>query len=123
MQASRTRWFTDAYVETLKGARAVLEFSKSNLPYLNDKLGPAGSRHLNYVPAYCHFDSSWITPVPSSKKTIDILFYGDFTSERRKRMLQTVKTKLGRKYVVRTVMEVFGKEMARIIQQVCVYVL
>lgn len=73
-------WFTSRYIDILKGAIAVWDYSLKNIQYLK-KLGISRFEYvpLGYMPCL-----DIIPRVPESEKSIDILFYGSQNLRRKK---------------------------------------
>ncbi len=109
-QSVSSRWFTEKYFSDLENSLAVLDYSISNIKYLK-KNGiiyplvyflPIGStdklfEKLNGVP-----------------KDIDVLFYGDSLSCKRR---QTMLSELSKYFNVKIVNDVFGDQMQELIKR------
>ncbi|ROZ79132.1 methyltransferase type 11 [Ramlibacter sp. WS9] len=110
-QSTSTRWFTPRYLDQLRNAVAILDYSRINIDYLTRQGIPYGN--IFYLP---------IAPVPdyldllsehglnldrSGRKDYDVLFYGDVNNERRR----TILGKLGERFNVTIVGNLFGREL------------
>lgn len=106
-QSISDRWFTPEYIEVLNKAVAVMDYSELNVAYWQ-KRGIAQGR-VFCVP---------IAPLPymayarCGKKT-PVMFYGDYSCERRKSALEL----LSQKYQVKKILNVFREEMERELDQ------
>lgn len=114
-QSVHPRWFTDDYFARLKGAQAVLEYSRANIEFLLSK-GIEFSK-LFYVPISTTPDYLSVlhrvypTAAFGASKTIDVLFYGDANIPRRQEFL----AELGKRFDVKVVVGVFGPELVNLI--------
>ena len=114
-QSVSSRWFTDAYFETLNSSLAVLEYALVNIEFL-EKKGIAYP-HIYYLPVGASISYFYLTNV--FEKKYDIIFYGDSNSSfRRQNMVDALK----KQFNVRVVSEVFGHEMRELIRQARVVV-
>jgi Glycosyltransferase family 25 (LPS biosynthesis protein) len=110
-QSVSSRWFTQTYIDTLKSAKWILDYSLTNIEFLKHTLGPDHSRSVVYLPigAITEYE-----PHIAAEKTWDILFYGDYKScERRRKMLDAAKEK----FQIEIVTEVFGQKMHEMIKK------
>lgn len=102
-QTVSTRWMTQEYLNILRNAYAVFDYSMVNIKYFGKD--PIISSKLFYLPV----DSAKI-PIASSyegEKEYDVLFYGAPYVERRQQMLD----KLKEKYNVKIICDKFGPEL------------
>ena len=103
-QSVSSRWFNDEYFNILENSKAVLDYSLSNIEFL-EKNGIAYPM-VYYIPIGAleqYLDFSYL-----DKKICDVLFYGDAASSpRRRRMLDIAK----KHFNVRLCSEVFGPDM------------
>lgn len=109
-QTVSDRWFDAKYLHILENSLAVFEYSAANLPYLASRgiVYP----HIFYVPlganaSFC--GSGEVSVFSTNEKSIDVLFYGDVNSPRRKEFLRYLKTKFN----VTTVGNSFGDELRK----------
>lgn len=86
-QSVSSRWFTPDYLARLAAARAVLDYSAGNIAFLRDR-GLALDR-LFHVP----LDTDPTRPLSGAARQ-GVLFYGDPTSPRRRRMLADLKARI-----------------------------
>jgi SAM-dependent methyltransferase len=114
-QSVHERWFTDDYFARLKGAIAVLEYSRQNIDYLLNK--GIEFNKLFYVPISTTRNYLNVlkrihpNTVFSKEKTIDVLFYGDHNIPRRQAFLD----ELSKRFSVRIVCGVFGPELLNVV--------
>jgi hypothetical protein len=107
-QTTSTRWFTEDYIEKLRKAAVVLDYSVDNIEFIK-KLGVDFGK-IFYVPVGAD-------PLPagdgmSQEKIYDVLFYGDDQCARRKELLAA----LSREFKIKIVNNTFGHEMKSIIR-------
>ena len=104
-QAPSPRWFTQEYFDVLHDSLRVLDYSLENVEFLKKNL----VAHVDHVPigAMPRYGET----IPAGKEC-DVLFYGDAGSPRRRYMLQ----ELGRKFDVRVLTGVYGREMEKAIK-------
>ncbi len=109
-QSVSSRWWTDAYLETLESSLAVLEYALVNLDFMASK--GVAYPHVHYLPVGA--SANYGDSIRTSEKICDILFYGDSNSSpRRREMLDTLR----QHFNVRVVNEVFSHDMLEIIKQ------
>ncbi len=114
-QSVHERWFTDDYFARLKGAEAILEYSRQNVEYLLSK-GIEFSK-LFYVPIsttpnyLALLQRIHPTAQFATQKTIDVLFYGDANIPRRQAFL----AELSKRFAVKVVVGVFGPELLNLV--------
>lgn len=82
-QSTSSRWFTDNYIEKLKLADYVLDYNIENIKFLVSRgLSP---RKIYYAPVpQLIDDSTKKNDILFSEREIDVLFYGDCNSSRRR---------------------------------------
>ncbi|WP_447641115.1 MULTISPECIES: glycosyltransferase family protein [Chitinophagaceae] len=104
-QTINSRWFTGEYIQTLKNAFAIFDYSLVNIRYLN---------HHGFNPSKIYYQPIDYRPFyhqnrdeSETKTAYDVLFYGDANNERR----QTFLTELSKKFRVKVVSEVFDEEL------------
>lgn len=99
-QTSNSRWFSKSYIDKLSQASAIIDYSTDNIAFLRDLGYPLGK--VFHVPtgAAAHHED----PLPFDERGIDVLFYGDSSSERRKRLLAD----LSREFNMTIVNDEFG---------------
>jgi len=104
-QSVSSRWFDTAYFQRLENAVAVLDYSLTNIEYLQTE-GKLAYRQLFHVPI-----SNLSKPlVPSAEAPVpeyDVVFYGDIHNPRRKAFLDAI----GQRYKLLVVNEVFGEAL------------
>ncbi len=102
-QTVSTRWMTPEYLNILRNAYAVFDYSMVNINYFSQD--PAIASKLYYLPV----DSSTkpITEPYDGEKEYDVLFYGAPFIERRQKMLDRLKEK----YNVQIICDKFGQEL------------
>ena len=91
------KWLTEKYVEIMKGAKQVWDYSLRNV----NKLSLGGVKNVLHVPiSYSdNLEAVDCTKIPDSEKDIDILFMGSI-SPRRKELLERLKTIEGAKIMI-----------------------
>ena len=109
-QSVSSRWFTPKYLSILDHSLAVLDYSLKNIAFL--KKNNIAYPHVFYLPIgakrISNKNSEYI------KKDIDVLFYGDSKSSKRRRHLLD---ELSKKFSVVIANEVFGDKMHKLIQR------
>ena len=109
-QSVSSRWFTEDYLATLENSLCVLDYSLTNIEYLVKR--KIQYPHVFYLPIGASPEHQ--TSNQGTDKCYDVLFYGDFKScPRRRLMLATIK----KYFDVKICSEVFGHEMAAEIQR------
>lgn len=107
-QSVNSRWFTNDYLKILNESLGVLDYSLTNIDFL-DKSGITYPK-IHYLPIGA-IQKSIQKDVP---KEYDFVFYGDnLSSQRRKTFL----SELTKKYKVKICNDVFSDEMYSIIRQ------
>lgn len=103
-QTVNPRWLTDSYIQILRGAYAVFDYSMVNIEYFS--ADPVLAPKLYYIPIdVCE---KLINETPETKeKDYDVLFYGDPYIERRKQYLD----KIGEKFNLKILSDTFGEEL------------
>lgn len=106
-QSISDRWFTPEYIEVLNKAVAVMDYSELNVAYWQNR-GIAPGR-VFCVP---------IAPLPymaytRCEKNTPVLFYGDYSCERRKTALE----QLSQKCKVKKILNVYRDEMEQLLNQ------
>lgn len=81
-QSASSRWFGQKYLYDLENSLAVLDYSLENIEFLETK----GIRYpqVYYVPIGASSSYGWSS---EGRKDIEVLFYGDFKSSTRRRLL------------------------------------
>jgi hypothetical protein len=109
-QSVSSRWFTNAYLETLENSLAVLEYSLVNIDFMANK--SVAYPHVHYLPVGA--SATYGNTIPLLEKSCDILFYGDSNSSlRRREMLDALR----QNFNVLVASEVFGRDMMTAIKQ------
>lgn len=106
-QLTSSRWLTKEYLDCLRSASYILDYSTHNLQIIRD-LG-IDPRRLFYCPiGVIH---GGIESLSQDSRDIPFLFYGDTSSHRRQRILQSLS-----KHIDITICsEVFGRELESLI--------
>jgi GR25 family glycosyltransferase involved in LPS biosynthesis len=99
-QVRASQWATSGYVARLRDSLAVLDYAIDNIDALIERGLPR--KQLYFVPM-----RPFSRPDAGAKRDIDLLFYGDTSSERRQRYLAALQAK----YPLTVVKEVFGDAM------------
>ncbi len=107
-QTVSNRWITDEYLECLLKSIAFFDYSKSNIAYFSN-LG-FNYKNIFYLPI--SIDNT-LTRKQNVEYKYDVLFYGDPSSPRRKKLLEI----LHQKFNLKIVSEVFGDELYDYIRQ------
>ncbi|MEY3703937.1 MAG: hypothetical protein RLZZ561_1557 [Pseudomonadota bacterium] len=81
-QSASSRWFSDTYISAMENSLAVFDYSLENIEFLETK-GLAFPQ-IYYVPIGA---SKTYAAENSKEKDIDVLFYGDYKSSERRRVL------------------------------------
>lgn len=111
-QSVSSRWFTPEYLQVLENSLAVLDYSQTNLAYLDDN--GVAYPHTYHVPIggmpgypdwLRHQGEAVVTP----SEHCDVLFYGDVNAPRRQALLQT----LGERFNLRIEGNLFGPALRR----------
>lgn len=105
-QSVSSRWFDDAYIKRLSEALAVMDYSLTNLRYLQENAG-LGHKQLYYVPISNLPPGTLDTTVPSAAPEYDVVFYGDANTPRRRAFLEAIE----QRFSLLRVSEVFGDEL------------
>ena len=94
-QTVSDRWFDERYLQVLENSRAVMDYSMANLAYLADR--KIAYPHVFYVPLggiQGYLEQQGLATKPEAiEKDIDVLFYGDVNSERRKKYISALQNK------------------------------
>ncbi len=109
-QSVSSRWFTEAYLNTLNNSLAVLEYALVNVEFMSSK--GAEYQHIHYLPVGA--DSVYMRHIPLPEKTCDVLFYGDAKSSPRRREMLGI---LRKNFNVRVCSEIFGSDMVEEIRR------
>lgn len=109
-QTVSDRWFDDRYISILENSLAVFDYSAANLRYLASRglVYP----HVFHVPLGSNIgmgQSCIDYHLDTVPKTIDVLFYGDAHSPRRKKFLDYLKLKFN----VVIIGNLFGDELRK----------
>ncbi|WP_458400194.1 glycosyltransferase family protein [Mailhella sp.] len=102
-QSISERWFTEDYFAKLNGSYGVLDYSLKNIDYLNKHDVKSGKIfYAKLFPRVC-------SNLQLEHKTTPILFYGDTSCERRKKMLE----RLGQKFSIKIINNMFHEDMLK----------
>lgn len=110
-QSVSSRWFTPEYFAALNSARAVIDYSITNLSFLRENEVPLYKLH--YVPLDC--DRTLVSE-PDEPRS-GILFYGDDKCPRRQRILAAVRDAYPD---LRIVNNLFGADLERELRRAAV---
>jgi peptidoglycan hydrolase CwlO-like protein len=111
-QTTSDRWFTDAYLEKLRRARAIIDYSIDNIEYLRS-IGFEFWK-LYYIPMGCMLDApSASKDADTLVKDIDVLFYGDDQCPRRKHILAEICNHVS----LKVVNNLFGNDIWSLIRR------
>ncbi len=102
-QTVSTRWMTQEYLNILRNAYAVFDYSMVNINYFSED--PSIASKLYYLPVDC--SRKPIVEPYDGEKEYDVLFYGAPYIERRQKMLDRLKEK----YNVKIICDKFGAEL------------
>ena len=109
-QSVSSRWFTTDYLKTLQESLAILDYSLSNIEFLD-------SQGIVYPQVYYLPIGASMTygkQVSEPEKKYDVIFYGDEkSSPRRLKMLEALQ----KDFNLKVVSEVFGPNLINLIQQ------
>lgn len=111
-----SNWFSPTYLSILKESKAVWDYSLKNLDFLVSK--GVLEESISYTPIsgivdYKIFLKNEYAYYFENKKTIDILFYGDLSSKRRKDLLNP----LSERFNVKVATNVYGFDILNLINQ------
>jgi hypothetical protein len=97
ISVSGNKWLTEKYVEIMKGAKQVWDYSLKNV----NKLTQGGVKNVLNVPISYSDNLEVVdcSKIPNGEKDIDILFMGSI-SPRRKELLERLKTIEGAKIMI-----------------------
>lgn len=109
-QSVSSRWFTEAYLDRLKNAYAVFDYSFDNIVFLQKHDIPF--RQLFYMPI-AYLDNMHNSNRGTQRIEYDVLFYGDVNSARRKAYLE----RLQQKYKIKIVDNLFGEDLHKELQK------
>lgn len=102
-----SNWFDKSYLSILKESRAVWDYSLKNIEYLLEN--GIEEKNISYVPV--SVDIKYAELSNTLERDIDILFYGDIRSDRRKSILQSISEK----YNIKIVSDLYGSDLVRIL--------
>lgn len=103
-QTVNPRWLTDSYIQILRGAYAVFDYSMINIEYFSND--PILAPKLYYIPIdVC--ENLINKNKGDNEKEYDVLFYGDPYIERRKKYLD----KISEKFSLKILSDTFGQEL------------
>jgi hypothetical protein len=109
-QSVSDRWFTDSYFSTLRNSVATLDYSLTNIRFLDDN--NISYPHVHYLPIGA--SSALIADHGEIEKEYDFLFYGDsYSSTRRRKMLDVLQAH----FKVKICNEIFGDDMHDLIRK------
>lgn len=110
-QSMSKRWFTENYLKTLKNSLAILDYSRTNISFLQKQGIPFINIFylpIHRIPNYREFLSErGFSVVSHAKKKYDVLFYGDTHNERRQAMLAL----LSERFSVTIISDTFGQKL------------
>lgn len=105
-QTVSSRWFDDAYINRLANALAVMDYSMTNLRYLQESAG-LSHKHLYYVPISNLPPGVLGSNASPAEPEYDVVFYGDANNPRRLAFLEALE----QRFSLLRVSEVFGDEL------------
>lgn len=106
-QVRASRWVDEAYMARMHASLAVLDYSRDNIAALTERGLP--TKQLYFVPI-----RPLRRPAPlSTKRDIDVLFYGAIASERRGRYITALREKLN----LRVESDTFGQQLRDILDR------
>lgn len=110
-QSTSPRWFTHSYLRTLRDSLAILDYSRTNIGFIGQQgiaYGNIFYMPIMPIPNYLDFlaTKGWIFGT-SGEKSCEVLFYGDINNARR----QLILGKLGKRFDVKIVGNLFGREL------------
>jgi len=112
-QSTSSRWFTPSYFEKLRASLAVLDYSRTNIEFLEQQGLPYRSLFympITKIPNYLEFlATKGLHLEGSQKKEYEVLFYGDTNNPRRKKILDA----LSERFDITIVGNLFGQELYR----------
>lgn len=108
-QTVSNRWLTADYLNVMRSAYAVFDYSMVNINYFSKD--PSIASKLYYLPVDCSVKP--IVEPYEGEKEYDVLFYGAPYIERRQRMLD----KLKEKYNVKIICDKFGQDLYQEMQK------
>lgn len=109
-QTVSQRWLTDEYLQILRNAYAVFDYSLVNIDYFSKD--PELAKKLFYLPLdVCHNMAE--NNNANSEKEYDVLFYGAIGDSRRKAFLD----RIGETYKVRIISDCFGTALYKEMQK------
>jgi len=114
-QSVSSRWFDQRYLEMLSKSLATLDYSQRHLVFLNEKgISYPDTFYvpIGFLPAYPDWLAGHGCAVGEPEKEIDVLFYGDNTNPRRRRLLEII----GERFNTRIINDCFGVELQRAIR-------
>lgn len=103
-----SRWFTADYIALLDRASAVIDYSVANIEFMKDKGIPFWK--LFHVPI---FPDATLLRDRRSPRDIDVLFYGDDQTPRRRELIAALRTK----HRVHVENNLFGADMLEVIRR------
>lgn len=108
-QSVSERWFNQDYIEVLRHSFAVFDYSQKNIAYLANR--DCAYPHVYYLPIGATM--RWAS-LPLPEKKIQVLFYGDYKSSPRRRMLLDV---LEKRFNVERIDNLFGNALREKIRE------
>lgn len=101
-QSVSSRWFTRDYFSRLENSFAILEYSMVNVEYLQGQ--GLSAKQIYFVPIG---PADYPAGPDGREPDYDVVFYGDTNNDRRRKYLE----KLGEKYRVLVINDLFGPEL------------
>lgn len=115
-QTVSSRWFTEEYLIKLRNACGVLDYSLTNIDFFQKPEYKDLSRAVYYLPVDYHPQYT-AAPIPQEKE-YDVLFYGDASNPRRKKMLEAISNRFN----IKICSELYGEDVYREIRKAKVLV-
>lgn len=101
-QSVSSRWFTDEYYQKLKNAVAIFDYSLENIEFLSKNID-LGKVFYMPISLLSNLNSKEF----SNLKEYDIIFYGDDSCERRKKIIN----ELNKRFKIKIINNLFGEEL------------
>lgn len=102
-----SNWFDRSYLSILKESRAVWDYSLKNIEYLLEN--GIDEKKISYVPVSIDIKCAELSN--TLERDIDILFYGDIRSDRRKNILQSISEK----YNIKIISDLYGSDLVEVL--------
>ncbi len=104
-QSVSSRWFNKSYISRLFNAMAVMDYSQTNLRYLQETAG-LSHKYLYYTPI-SNLPPNELAAETAPSPEYVVAFYGDANTPRRQKFLQALEER----FSVLRISEVFGESL------------